>query len=404
MKVDALDVLDAYANGACENKVAYERIGSKKEIPQSDWEAVKPIGRAQANHSPLKRKVRWHQMTLRELGLLQPVAGHRGRWEATEKGRKTIEQRQQELEPAFPGMIKLGFSTELGVALWADCRDAFSKLDHDINCIITSPPYPLAVSRDYGNPKSEEYVDWLCACLEPAVKRMARGASLFLNVSNDIFKNGSPERSLYREELVIALHKRLGLCKMDSWIWSNPCKAPGPIQWASLKRVQLNSGYEVIYWFCNAPEDCFTDNRRILRPHTEQHARYIETGGAKTKAVFGDGANRRRVGAFSNPTLGSIERNVITMRHNCPSQKELRAWAKENGVPIHSATMPLEMAEKIVLFATEENMLVADLFSGWGTTALAASIHSRRFYVTERMRAYLHAHQWRMKHAGFEVN
>jgi hypothetical protein len=46
-------------------------------------------------------------------------------------------------------------------------------------------------------------------------------------ISNDIFIAKSPARSLYRERLVLALHDRLGLWKMDELIWENKSKPQG---------------------------------------------------------------------------------------------------------------------------------------------------------------------------------
>ena len=74
----------------------------------------------------------------------------------------------------------------------------------------------------------------------------------------------------------------------------------------------------------------------------------------------------------------------------------ISAWAKSEGIPIHSATMPLALAEHVVRFATEPGQLVVDPFGGWATTALAAERNARRWIITERMRAYLHAAYWRM--------
>lgn len=395
-QLSIFSVLQAYGDDVQSNANAYERLGSACGIDPQQWQERAPIGNAQQHHSPLKRRVRWFQQSLKRLGLLEPVAGRRGHWRATDEGRKTQREREQLLEPSAPGIVQLGFSTELGMALWADCRDAFSRIDEPVHLVLTSPPYPLAKPRDYGNPGRDEYVDWLCACLEPVVRRLVSGGSIFLNVSNDIFEAKSPSRSLYRERLVLALHDRLGLHKMDEWVWHNPAKAPGPIQWASLRRVQLNSAWEPVYWFSNDPQACFADNRRVLRPHTEKHQRYIAGGGAGVAGVFGDGANRRRIGAFSASTAGAIPRNVLTMRHNCPSQTELRTWAKAEGIPVHGATMPLELAEQVVRFASEPDQLVADPFGGWATTAVAAERNARRWIVTERLRAYLFAAQWRM--------
>lgn len=397
MQLNLFAVLDTYQAGAQVNASAYERLGQNCGIQPEAWAAQQSVGLAQQLHSPLKRRVRWYQQTLKRLGLLEPVAGRRGHWQPTAAGRRTIEQRQQDLEPAAPGLVQLGFSTELGMALWADCKDAFSRLDEPVHLVLTSPPYPLARQRDYGGPERAEYVDWLCACLEPVVARLANGGSLFLSVSNDIFETGSPARSLYREKLVLALHERLGLHKMDEWIWHNPSKAPGPVAWASKRRIQVNTAWEPIYWFSNDPQACFADNRRVLQPHSEKHARLIARGGTKTAAVFADGANRRRAGAFGAQTAGRIPRNLITVSHNCPSQGALRAWAKAEGIPIHGATMPLALAEHVVRFASEPGQLVADPFGGWATTALAAELNLRRWVITERMRAYLYAAQWRLE-------
>lgn len=396
MQLSLFTVLDAYQAGAQVNARAYERIGQDCGIQPEAWAAQQLVGQAQVAHSPLKRRVRWYQQTLKRLGWLEPVAGKRGYWQPTKAGQRTIKQRQQDLEPSAPGLVQLGFSTELGMALWADCKDAFSRIDEPVHLVLTSPPYPLARQRDYGGPERSEYVDWLCACLEPVIARLAPGGSLFLNVSNDIFEAGSPARSLYRERLVLALHERLGLSKMDEWVWHNASKAPGPVQWASKRRVQVNTAWEPIYWFTNDPQACFADNRRVLQPHTERHSRLIAAGGTKTAAVFGDGANRRRVGAFGAPTEGRIPRNLIAMQHNCPSQAALRTWAKAEGIPIHGATMPLALAEHVVRFASEPGQLVADPFGGWCTTALAAELNARRWLITERMRAYLFAAQWRL--------
>ena len=395
-QLSLLSLLDAYADGPLSNTQAYEVIGKSCGIAKSAWNERKPIGKDQALHSPLKRQARWMQQTLRQFGLLEPVAGKRGHWQATAKGRQSLKQRHDNLEPSLPGVIQLGFSTEMGIALWGDCRDVFYRIKEEVHLVLTSPPYALSQPRNYGNPSRDEYVDWLCSCLEPVVKRLAPGGSLFLNISNDIFKDKSPARSLYQEKLILAIHERLGLDLMDRWIWHDPTKAPGPIQWASLQRVQVNTGYEPILWFVNDAKRCFTDNRRVLRPHTASHMKYVAAGGASTAGVFGDGANRRRVGAFSAQTAGAIPRNVLTFPHKCPSQKALRAWCKTQGIPIHSATMPLALAEHIIQFATEEGMLVADIFGGWLTTAVAAQQLKRRWIVTEKMRAYLHAAQWRM--------
>jgi site-specific DNA-methyltransferase (cytosine-N4-specific) len=91
----------------------------------------------------------------------------------------------------------------------------FSRIDAPIVLCLTSPPYPLAKARNYGNVDAEHYVDWFCRTVEPVIKNLVPGGSLAINLSNDIFVPGLPARSLYREKLVIALCERFGLYKID---------------------------------------------------------------------------------------------------------------------------------------------------------------------------------------------
>lgn len=214
---------------------------------------------------------------------------------------------------------------------------------------------------------------------------------------------GSPARSLYIERLTLALHDRFGLSLMDRLCWTSP-KAPGPVQWASKTRQQLNVAYEPVLWFSPDPVRCFADNRRVLLPHTEKHLKLVAAGGERRSAVYGDGAYRLREGrSFAAPTLGRIPRNVLQFTHHGAEISQLRAAARALGLPVHGALMPLSLAEFLVNFLTREGDLVADCFGGWGTTAAAAQASGRRWITTELMAEYVAGQALRLASApGFE--
>lgn len=277
----------------------------------------------------------------------------------------------------------MAFSTRLGVALWADCRDAAEAIDEPIHLVLTSPPYLLARPRHYGQPNAQHYVDWLCQVMEPLVKRLAPGGSVALNVGNDTFVPGSPARHLIPERLAVAFHDRLGLHKMDTLIWENPSKAPGPFAWASKKRVQLNVGWEPILWFCSDPQRCFADNRRVLRPHSEAHKKLIARGGYRRREEYGDGAHRPKEAAFAAQTDGAIPKNVLRFPTPCRRQRAARAAAIAAGLPPHGATFPLPLAEMLVAFLTEEGQLVADLTAGTLTVPAACETLGRRWVASD---------------------
>lgn len=394
------DVTMAYADGGTlDNEGLYQAVAARAGMQDEDLARKEPIGKAASLRSPIKRKIRWYQQTLKTLGLIEHVPGERGIWRLTDAGKK-------KLHPAKPTVALLAFSTDLGLAIWGDCNHVFSRLDEPIHLCLTSPPYPLRRSRAYGNPSEAEYVDFIVRAMEPIVKNLAPGGSIVINVSNDIFEYKSPARSLYRERLVLALHDRLGLHKMDELIWHNPSKPPGPTWWASINRVQLNVAWEPVYWFTNDPARVRADNRRVLEPHTEQHLRFVQRGGVTWEPKsYSDGAYQHRPGAYSSPTPGRIPRNIIRQPHTCADLRQTRDAVANLGLPIHGAPMPLALAQFLVEFLTEPGELVVDNFFGWGTTAKAAENAGRRWMGAELMLELVRGAAERFREfSGFWIN
>lgn len=388
----------AAAEGVLDNDRLYQTVAMRADISSERLTAKVAIGKSGQEHSPLKRQIRWHQQTLKHLGLIERIDGARGLWKLTKEGK-------HQLHRAADNVKMLAFSTDLGVAIWGSCRQVFSNLDVPIHLVITSPPYPLARPRAYGNPDKSEYVDFVCSALEPLIAKLAPGASICLNVSNDIFEKGSPARSLYLERLTLALNDRLGLSLMDRLIWQNTSKPPGPIQWASLKRVQLNVSYEPILWFTNDPYRVRSDNRRVLEQHSERHLQLIAAGGEKREASFADGAYKIRQGSFSNETQGKIPRNILSYGHNCPDNREYRQDCKRLGLQPHGAVMPATVANFLIKFLSDPDDLVADPFGGKLTTAREAEKLGRRWITTEWIWEYIRAAAERFRFSeGFWMN
>ncbi|MDO8416573.1 MAG: site-specific DNA-methyltransferase [Agitococcus sp.] len=378
-------VLHAYSaktSGILDNRALYENVAVVQGMSDEELNGKVPIGAAGALHNPFSRKVRWHQQTLKASGILERIEGEQGVWGLTKRASKDLNQ--------ITGKVSVvGFSTELGIAILGCCETVFSSIDAPITLVITSPPYPLAVPRQYGNVTEKEWVDWICKTLEPVAKNLVPGGSICLNVSNDIFITKSPARSLYRERLVLALHDRLGLWKMDELIWENKSKPPGPIQYASIERTQLNVVYEPIYWFTNNPHLVKSDNRRVLQAHTERHLKLIQQGGEQREGSFSDGAYSVSHGSYSNPTAGKIPRNILSFGHRCPAQDAYKKAARAMGLPAHGAPMPMKLASFLIEFLSQPGDLVVDPFAGSFTTADAAERLGRRWLATECMVEYV---------------
>lgn len=386
MQLDLFNhIAEVYARtpyGGVPNKKMYESAAQLAGITIENLNYREPVGLCGKKYSVIKRKMRWHQQTLKQMGLLEQADG--GAWRLTEKGRG-------KLTKAEPAVAMLAFSTNLGIAIWGACERVFGSINEPITLCVTSPPYMLRKPRAYGNPQDESaYIDFICRSFEPIVKNLVPGGSICLNISNDIFESGSPARSMYCERLLLALHDRLGLQLMDRLVWESN-KPPGPIRWASINRVQLNNAYEHVYWMSNDPLRVRSDNRRVLQVHTKNHLKLIAGGGEQRDATYSDGAYTIRASkSFSNNTTGSIPRNIMKISNMCSDKRRMTKTVRALGWPVHGATMPIELAKFLIQFLTGdgEEELVVDPFGGWFRTAKAAEDLGRRWISSELMFEY----------------
>jgi len=182
------------ANGRLTTTELYRMAAGRAGMDPKLLNERVPVGKDGALVSVGKRALRWQMQTAKMKGLIQRVQDRRGVWEITDLG-------LQKLRTVKSGVKVLAFSTDLGVAILANCEDVIGAISGPIHCVFTSPEYPLAVPRAYGNAKIAEYVDKMCRMFDPVMKKLAPGATVTLSLSSDIFEKGSPARSTYLERL-----------------------------------------------------------------------------------------------------------------------------------------------------------------------------------------------------------
>lgn len=379
------EVADAFlaAGGPLTNEQLYHRVAQAAGLSADALHERHPVGQAGQPRNLVRREIRWHQQTLKAMGVIERV--DRGVWQLSER----IQRKEGDLHRVLPGIKLVAFSTELGVAIWSRSADVFPLQGEEISLCVTSPPYPLRTERAYGNPEAADYSDFICRSLEPIVRNLTPGGSIVLNVSNDIFEPSSPARSMYVERMLISLHDRLGLHLMDRLPWVNYSKPPGPTYWACRQRVQLSAAYEPIYWLTNDPLRVRADNRRVLAAHTQRHQALMAAGGEGRVASYGDGAYQLRPHSFGRVTPGKIPRNVIERGHRCADTQAYRRAAQAAGLPTHGAVFPTDLPSFFIKLLTEPGELVVDLFGGIGKSGLAAERLGRRWLISEWIREYL---------------
>lgn len=396
-------VIDAYADadgGVLTNEQLYREVARRAGLAANAVTERMPIGKASDLHSPLARRVRWIQQTLRRLDVLSRVASRRGVWALSESAGKRLRRPKA-------GVALVAFSTTLGVALWASNLDVMEGIDEPISLVFSSVPYFLRKPRAYGGLTDEQqYIDFICQSIEPLLDKLVPGGSICLNLTADAFEPRSPAQSIYFHRLVVALHDRLGLKKMNDVVWEGS-KPPGPTYWACVQQVQLCSAYEHILWLTNDERRVIerVDNRRVLEPHTERHQRFVDGGGIKRYATFGDGAYRHRPGGFSRQTAGRLPRNILKRGNRCADTERYRADAQRLDLPVHGAMMPMSIPEFFIQLLTEPGQLVLDHFGGTVKTGMAAEKLQRRWLCIEIMLDYIRAAAERFRDCpGFAIH
>ena len=380
------------------NADMYGMVAAKSGIPLSVLNQTAPVGKAEAPHSRVKRSFRWMQQNMRRAGVIERCGQQRGAWQITAKAKEALTR-------AESGLSLVGFSTHLGLALWSSGADAIEQLDEPVHLLLASPPYAIAQGRAYGSVSPTQYIDFICGAIEPVIEKLAPGGSVVLNVANDLYEKGLPSRELSHERLLIALNDRYGLHKMDTLIWHKTSTPPGPVQWASKRRVQLNQSWEPLLWMTNDPKLVFSNNRRVLQPHSAKQARLIAAGGESRNASYSDGAYRIRHGSFANPTAGRIPTNVLSYSQVCGDQRAYKRTARGLGLPTNGAPMPLSLAKFLVEFLTEPGQLVVDRFAGSLTVAKAAEVTGRRWLAIEQMAEFVRGGAERFREAaGFHLD
>jgi site-specific DNA-methyltransferase (cytosine-N4-specific) len=205
-----LPLLDAIEErgGAAKARDVYDLVAEKVDLPADERAARITI--SGQSYNAFEREVRWAQQRAKLQGLLRPADA--GLWALTDKGHSALTK-------ATPGIVVTIFMTDKGAALWGHCEDAVGLLDdNSLSLVFSSPPYPLLRKKEYGNLDEREYLDWMLRLAEQWMPKLAKDASVVLNLG-DAWRRGEPTLSLYQERLLIKFEDELGLklCQRFSW-------------------------------------------------------------------------------------------------------------------------------------------------------------------------------------------
>lgn len=275
------------------------------------------------------------------------------------------------------------YQTDLGAAYQGNSLELLTGVpDSCVQAIITSPPFALKRKKAYGNPPEDEYAKWFLRFASDFKRILKEDGSLVIEIGG-AWMPGSPTRSIYQFELLVALVRDAGFHLAEEFFWFNRAKLPGPAQWVTIERIRVKDAVNCIWWLSKSDRPK-ANNRNVLKPYSKSQAKLFKHG-------YNDGLrpSGHVIGSkFGVDNGGAIPPNVLEVA-NTRSSDEYQDYCRQHGLTIHPARFPRELPEFFVRFLTDEDDLVLDPFGGSNMTGAVAEAHRRRWITFELYEDYL---------------
>lgn len=291
------------------------------------------------------------------------------------------------------------YSTGKGICINADCEKVIDdylvpNYSGQIQLILTSPPFPLKRAKKYGNKTGQEYLDWLCNIGNKLKPLLTDTGSIVLEIGN-AWNPGEPTYSTLPLETLIEFKKRCNLYLCQEFIYFNPARLPGPIEWVNKQRVRVKDSFTQIWWMSKSPNP-YADNTNVKEAYSKQMKKLLSSG--KYNAGARPSEHTISETAFTVDNGGAIPSNVI-IAANTASKDIYLKQCKANDVEIHPARMAPAIPEFFIKFLTHEDDVVLDCFGGSNTTGAIAEKLNRRWITVELDPIYYRGSQFRFEDA-----
>lgn len=305
--------------------------------------------------------------------------------------------------PAFLGLgpetarpwPSIAYTTTRGVMYRGLAEDVLQsrlakKYRGKVQLVLTSPPFPLNRKKKYGNHKGQEYIEWLTAFAPLLRGFLTDSGSIIIEMGN-AWETGEPVMSTLALEALLAFLRAGDLKLCQQFICHNPARLPTPAQWVNIDRIRVKDSYTHVWWMAPTTRPK-ADNRRVLKPYSRSMLRLLST----QKYNAGRRPSEHHIGAtsFLKNNSGAIPSNVLTLTNTLSSDPYL-AYCKKQGLPIHPARMPEDLAAFFIKFLTDARDIVLDPFAGSNTTGASAEALKRRWVSIEPKDEYLAGSQSR---------
>lgn len=387
IELPLLQVLEE-KGGAARPRDLYGDIAERLNLDPDVRDETRTGGDQQ--YAVFDQQVRWTRQTLVAKEL---IAGERGIWELTDKGREKLTRVRR-------GKAVLVYSLDDGLAFLAHAEEAAEVIERDsLSLILTSPPYPV-VGREYGRFSVPEWLSWMSGLVGMWKDLLRDDGTIAVNLM-DVFVPGTPMISPYVERFALDAIDTHGLHLAGRMPWHSPNKL-GNIEWTVKRRQALRNTMEHVLLFSKTPSPSWDIDRLPKEPYAERSEAQLRSDSRRAAARVSE----RRPGgydidenAFRRDGDGRIPSNLIVSGGTGGGGTYARRCRQE-GLMLHPARFPEELPRRVILLATDRGDTVYDPMAGSGTTAKVARDLGRRFIISEPVLDYVRGSSFRFDAMG----
>lgn len=284
------------------------------------------------------------------------------------------------------------YTTQFGAAYHGDSRELLRQLpDNSIDLVMTSPPFALQRSKEYGNKDQQEYCDWLMEFAAVIKQKLKDGGSFVLDLGG-AYQKGVPVRSLYNFRMLLRLCDELGYFLAEDFYWFNPAKLPSPIEWVNKRKLRAKDAVNTVWWLSKT-EWPKASVSAVLTEYSSRMRKLLQDPEKFYSAKKRPSGHDIGMG-FSKDNGGAIPSNLLQIP-NTESNSQYMNGCKKVGVRQHPARFPAKLPEFFIRLLTEPDDLVVDIFAGSNTTGYVAETEGRSWLAFEEQIDYLAASAFR---------
>ncbi len=300
-----------------------------------------------------------------------------------------------------------------------DAREVLSEMpDRSADCIVTSPPYwgkrDYGVAGQYGRePDPDTYVATLRETFTEARRVLADDGTCWLNLGDSYSAGGGTATGIHtylgrnltgHQAVGMQAKNLLGLpwrvafaLQDDGWILRNAIVWHKPNAMPESVRDRLNCRYELIFLLVKQPNYWF-DLDPIRIPHatvrpvpTRPDARGSTGGAPAAPATRRDRSRPPKYGPYAREIVAARRYGNGRSRRAHPNGRnpgDVWSVSTRPYAGPHFAAFPIELPLRCIAAGCKPGGTVLDMFTGSGTTGLAAIQLGRRFTGIELSPAF----------------